>query len=103
MNTIELRARLQITQKEFARLVGADVRSVARWEASTAKPCGSSRMVIAVFAYFLENRPELEAEFRALLTGYVRLWGLAFMLADLMNRLLADGEERKSDHMKKDA
>jgi DNA-binding transcriptional regulator YiaG len=59
MNTIELRARLQITQKEFACLVGADVRSVARWEASTAKPCGSSRMVIAVFAYFLENRPEL--------------------------------------------
>jgi transcriptional regulator with XRE-family HTH domain len=103
MNPTKLRARLQLTQVEFARLVGADVRSVARWEASKAKPSGGSRAVVTVFEYFLENRPELEAEFRHLLAGYARLGGLAYMLSDLLNRAFTDGDSQKSNFVKKGA
>ena len=98
-----LRARLQLTQGEFARLVGADIRSVARWESARAKPSGGSRVVILVLAYFLEKRPENEVEVRDLLTRYARLGGLAYMLVDLIERVLTDGKTEKSITPKKGA
>lgn len=101
MIAAELRAALQLTQVEFARLVGADVRSVARWEALGAKPSGGSKVVIAVLAYYLEKRPENEVEFRRLMSSYAALGGLAYMLVDLMERALTDGKTEKSIPSKK--
>ena len=75
MTTAELRTRLQLTQGEFARLVGADIRSVSRWERERAKPAGGARVVIAVLGFFLENRPEIEAEFQLLMSRYASLGG----------------------------
>ena len=103
LSALALRARLQLTQGEFARLVGADIRSVARWESSRAKPSGGSRVVITVLSYFLEKRPENEVAVRDLLTSYARLGGLAYMIVDLIERVLTDGKTEKSITPKKGA
>lgn len=95
MNVTELRSRLALTQVEFARLVGADVRSVARWEAQRSRPTGGSRVVIQVLRVFLEKRPEDEADLKILLARYASIGGLAYMIVDLIERSLTDGEERK--------
>lgn len=42
-----IRADYQMDQGEFARLLGADVRTVNRWELGTATPSGSSLAVLA--------------------------------------------------------
>jgi transcriptional regulator with XRE-family HTH domain len=101
MNVIELRTRLALTQSEFARLVGADTRSVAWWEAEPAKPSGGSRVVITALAFFLEKWPDCEVAFQFLMARYASLGGLAFMISDLMERMLTDGKTEKKQHAKK--
>jgi transcriptional regulator with XRE-family HTH domain len=102
-SALALRAQLRLSQAEFARLVGADVRSVARWESARAKPAGGSRAVILALSYFLGKRPENEVNVRELLTQYARLGGLSYMLFDLIERMLTDGKTEKCIDQKKDA
>jgi len=57
--------------------------------------------VIAVLAFFLEKRPDYETAFRTLMSRYASLGGLAFMISDLIERMLTDGKTEKSITSKK--
>lgn len=87
MYPVEIRTRLELTQEEFAMLVGADVRTVARWEAGDCQPSGTSKQVVAAILALLQ-KPENEELLKKRLTFYARLGGLAYMVFDLLDRSL---------------
>lgn len=51
-----LRERLNLTQNEFAQLLGVARESVARWEAGMAKPRGLSLKVLEALASKAEKK-----------------------------------------------
>jgi transcriptional regulator with XRE-family HTH domain len=86
MFPIEIREKLELTQEEFATLVGADVRSVARWEAGDCEPTGTSKQVLAAILAIMQKQPENAEALKKLLSFYAKLGGLAFMVFDLIDR-----------------
>lgn len=85
MTPLPLRARLGLEVPSFARLVGSDARSVRRWEAGIARPCGSSAAVIAGLTEALDR----DEGFAAVCRTTARVGGLAYLLV----RLAADRRE----------
>jgi putative transcriptional regulator len=50
-----IRARLEMTQKEFAALLNVSIRTVQDWEIGRRKPDGPARSLLRVVAYAPET------------------------------------------------
>lgn len=81
---IPLRARLDVDVVTFARIVGADARSVRRWEAGLARPSGSSAAVIGGLTEALDRDPGVAVLLRT--AGRI---GLAYLIVRLAERQAA--------------
>lgn len=79
-----LRQRLGLTQAEFARAVGADVRSVARWEAGKSRPSGSAIGVLTAFEMALAKYPGNDNAIAKFIVRTAAVGGLAFLLVELL-------------------
>lgn len=79
-----LRQRLGLTQAEFARAVGADVRSVARWEAGKSQPSGSAIGVLTAFEMTLNKYPENDSVIAKFIVRAAAAGGLVFLLMELL-------------------
>jgi putative transcriptional regulator len=53
-----IRAGLEMTQQEFAALIGVSVRTVQDWEVGRRKPDGAAKSLLRVAAY----RPDIVLE-----------------------------------------
>lgn len=87
-----LRERLGLTQTEFARTVGADVRSVARWESGESQPSGSAVGVLTALEMTLEKHPEKDNEIAKFIVGAAAVGGLAFLLMKLLESVVENGK-----------
>jgi putative transcriptional regulator len=85
----ELREKLGMSQVEFARSVGADARSVSRWESGTAKPSGSSLEVMnAIDATFKRNQ-DRASDVAGIVFGAMAVGGLGFLIVSLLEQALS--------------
>lgn len=84
-----LRSTLEMSQSEFARLIGVDQRTVARWESgnSNSRPSGASEQILSALNQKLivdASRAEAHA-LKKFLTGTVAVGGLAYLLMKLLD------------------
>lgn len=96
MYPTEIREQLELTPEEFASLVGADVRTVVRWETGGCEPSGTSKAVIAAILAIMQKQPENAEALKKLLSFYAKLGGLAFMVFDLIDRAVCGDENGKN-------
>lgn len=82
-----LRRQLGLGQPGFARLVGVDARTVARWEAGTARPTGASEAVLSAMTEKLRRDPADAEDVIAFLAGAAAIGGLAYLLIKLLDEL----------------
>lgn len=80
-----LRQQLNVSQADFARLVGVDTRTVARWEAGTARPTGAAEAVLVALREKLSKDPDEAAAVAAFVIGAVAVGGLAYLLVKLLD------------------
>lgn len=78
-----LRRRLGFTQAAFAQLVGADLRSVIRWERDV-EPSGAPAAVILALSIALDRAGRAESSMVKWLQQQAQLGGLANMLLTLL-------------------
>ncbi|MEM9470052.1 MAG: NadS family protein [Pseudomonadota bacterium] len=57
--------QLQMTQEQFARLIGSTISTVASWERKEDKRCPTGP--VQKFLLLLQHRPELASDLRALM------------------------------------
>jgi transcriptional regulator with XRE-family HTH domain len=89
-----LRDRLGLSQTQFARLVGVDVRSVLRWESGEGpRPKGSAAAVLSGIREKLEGDPRRAKKVIELLAGAAAVGGLAYLLVKLLGSAAERGEE----------
>lgn len=62
MITAELRKKLDLTQKEFAELIGVDRKTVSRWETNKSKPTKAMLKALSIIKERLDNGQELKNE-----------------------------------------
>ena len=89
-----LRTRLGLSQAEFARTVGADVRSIARWESGGAQPSGSVVGVMTALEMTLAKHPEQDSEVAKFIVGAAAVGGLAFVLMKLLEAVFENGKPK---------
>lgn len=78
-----------MSQAEFARAVGADARSVYRWEAGTSKPSGSSLEVMNALDATLKRNEDKSSEVTGIVFGAIAVGGLGFLLLSLLEGALS--------------
>ena len=80
-----LRKRLGLDPAAFGRLVGADVRSVYRWEAGPIRPTGAAEAVLNGIDESLKSSDNV-SEIIQVLVGAAAIGGLAFLLVKLLSK-----------------
>lgn len=88
-----LRTRLGLTQAEFARTIGADVRSVARWESGDSQPSGAAVGVLTALEMTLQKHPDQTDEILRFVVGAAAVGGLAFLLISLLEAAIGAGKK----------
>ena len=93
----ELRQRMSLSQAEFAKLLGVDVRSVIRWESEDGpRPKGSAEAVMTGIREKLEGDPRNAKKVIKLLTGTAAVGGLAYLLVKLLGSAAKDDEPEEA-------
>ena len=82
-----LRERLGLDEASFARVVGVDVRTVARWESGERQPKGAPASVMAALQRSLDERPDSASEIVDFIVRAAAIGGLAYILVKLLERL----------------
>ncbi len=85
-----LRISLHMTEEEFCRLLGIDLRTLRRWEAHQGAPAGAALQTIAGLEEALRRHPE-RSDF---LVEYIRsasaVGGVSYLLVRLFDDLTRD-------------
>lgn len=79
-----LRAELGLGTYKFARIIGADIRSVFRWESGKTTPRGSTAQVMIAFETALK-RCSKKKDIIAFIVDATAAGGLAFLLVKLFD------------------
>jgi transcriptional regulator with XRE-family HTH domain len=86
VNSSEIRAlrkRLGLSQSGFAQLVGADLRSVIRWENGAASPSGAPAAVLTALQTAL-SKSEKPEDLISFVLKATAVGGLAYLLITLL-------------------
>jgi len=95
--TKALRDKFGLSQFDFAQVIGADVRSVVRWEAGASQPSGSAKEIMIALEIGIskesmrENLVKLVTDASAiggLAVGGLTVGGLGFLLLTLFEAAL---------------
>lgn len=81
---IALRRRFGVDRTEFARILGVDARSVARWEAGHAQPSGSSEAVLNALREQLDSDPANAERVVEFVVKAAAIGGLAYLMVKLL-------------------
>jgi DNA-binding XRE family transcriptional regulator len=82
----QLRERLTMDQSAFAKLVGVDGRTVARWESNRAQPTGAAEAVMNGLRETLDSDPADEAGIIKFIVATAAVGGLAYLLVKLLTK-----------------
>lgn len=88
-----MRRRLNLSQAEFAKLLGVDVRSVSRWENGESKPTGAAEAVMAGLKEKLDRDPDSTQKIVSAIAAAVAIGGLAYLIIKLFDTLTTEGGE----------
>lgn len=82
-----MRDRLRLDRRQFANLLGVDVRSVYRWEDHTVKalPTGASSAVLAGLREKLDKDPSDADKVTGIIADAVAMGGLAYLIVKLLD------------------
>jgi len=83
-----IRDRLGMEQPDFAKMLGVDTRTVARWEVGTASPTGTAEAVLAGLRESFAKAPSQAGQIAAIVAGAVALGGVAYLVVKLFDALL---------------
>jgi DNA-binding transcriptional regulator YiaG len=62
MITVEIRKKLNLTQEEFAKLIGVHKQTVSKWETNKSKPTKSMLKALSIMKERLDNGQKLKNE-----------------------------------------
>jgi len=82
-----LRDKFGLSQFDFAQVIGADVRSVARWETGASRPNGSANEIMIALEIGL-SKDLIKDNLVKLVTDVSTIGGLAFLLLSLFEGAL---------------
>lgn len=86
----DLRQRMSLSQAEFAKLLGVDVRSVIRWEDPEGpRPKGSAAQILAGIREQLEREPKQADKVLKVLASAAAVGGLAYLVMKLLGTATA--------------
>lgn len=78
-------------QGDFARLVGVDSRTVARWEEGKVQPTGAAVEVMNGLREKLEKDPNSAEEIIKFVVGAAAIGGLAYLLIKALDAITEKG------------
>lgn len=90
----ELRARLGMNKSTFARLLGADVRTVTRWETGYAESSGTAEAVMVGIRESLAKNQHNADVLIKVITSAVDVGGLAYLIVKLVDLVTQTKESR---------
>ena len=82
-----MRNRLNLSQADFAKLLGVDIRSVNRWENGISRPTGSAEAILSAIREKLDKDPDSASQILALIGMVVAIGGLAYLIIKLLDEL----------------
>jgi len=87
-----LRERLRLDPSGFAKLLGVDARTVARWEAGLAAPTGAAEAVMTGLREKLDKDPGEAEQIIKFIVGAVAVGGLAYLLIKLLDEIFDESD-----------
>jgi DNA-binding transcriptional regulator YiaG len=85
-----LRHRMGLDPAGFAKVVGVDARTVARWELGAAHPTGAAEAVLFALREKLNKDPAHAEKVIAFIVGAAAVGGLAYLLVKLLDEVTED-------------
>jgi len=85
--TKALRDKFGLSQFDFAQVIGADVRSVVRWEAGASQPSGSAKEIMIALEIGI-SKESMRENLVKLVTDASAIGGLGFLLLTLFEAAL---------------
>ena len=93
----DLRGRMSLSQAEFAKLLGVDVRSVIRWEDPEGpQPKGSAAQILAGIREQLEREPNNADKVLKVLASAAAVGGLAYLVMKLLGAATSDRSDESN-------
>lgn len=86
-----MRDRLKLSQADFAKLLGVDVRSVSRWETGNSVPTGAAEEILTGLKEKLDSDPDSAQQIIGTIVAAVAIGGLAYLIIKLLDALVTKG------------
>ena len=87
------RKQLNLNQTDFAKLLGVDARSVARWEAGTSHPTGAAEAILTGLREKIRKDPDTLDTILEIIGTAIAVGGLAYLLVKLFDYVTERGSD----------
>ena len=84
-----MRQRLNLSQADFAKLLGVDVRSVSRWETGNSIPTGAAEEILTGLKEKLDGDPDSAQQVIGAIAAAIAIGGLAYFVIKLLDAFTA--------------
>jgi transcriptional regulator with XRE-family HTH domain len=86
-----MRQRLNLSQADFAKLLGVDVRSVSRWETGNSIPTGAAEEILTGLKEKLDGDPDSAQQIIGAIAAAIAIGGLAYLVIKLLDAFTTKG------------